>query len=226
MPTARIRSIEVVDASGLGDTQTFSLVVGDTNAAPVFTSTDVLKGTRGIKYRYPVTATDEDPGDQIRFSLLTSPTAMQVDALSGLITWTPTTEASPASVTMRVTDAAGATADRTLSIALTADALAPIVSVAASPQIVDPGQVVTLTVTATDDIGVNTTAFTINGSAVTLNANGQAAYTTGASGQYIAVATADDVAGNQATAQAPFAARDNSDTSGTLAMFDPTLFFR
>lgn len=210
----------VVDASGLGETQTFSLVVADVNAAPYFTSTDVLDGTRGIEYRYPVTATDEDFGDQIRFSLLTSPVPMQMDAVSGLITWTPTTEASPVSVTMRVTDASQATTERTISIALTADTLAPIVSVTASPQLVDPGEVVTLTVTATDDIGVSSTALTVNGSAVTLDANGQAVYTTGASGQYIAVATADDAAANQGTAQTAFAARDSSDTTPPFAALE------
>jgi serine protease AprX len=75
--------------------------------APVVTSTPVTSATQGQVYQYPVTATDPD-GDTLRFSLITAPSGMTIDATTGLILWTPdNAQVGSNSVELRVTDSTG-----------------------------------------------------------------------------------------------------------------------
>ncbi len=59
--------------------------------SPVITSTAVTAGIAGKKYSYEADATG---GPRPTFSLLSGPTGMTIDAATGLVTWTATTEGS------------------------------------------------------------------------------------------------------------------------------------
>jgi RHS repeat-associated protein len=88
------------------------------------------------------------------------------------------------------------------------DDTAPQVVLTIAPRTVPIGESVTLTVTATDDVGVTETTLEINGTPMTLDASGQLVFTPPALGTYTALATASDGAGNQASASETFRAVD------------------
>ena len=77
----------------------------------------------------------------------------------------------------------------------------PTVSISASKTSASPGESVTFTVTASDDVGIASTAFTFNGTAYTLNASNQVTVTMpSTAGTYTAQCTVTDAAGNSETA--------------------------
>lgn len=59
------------------------------NRPPVFTSAPITTATEGQLYSYDVEASDPDARDSVSFSLAVAPTGMTIDAISGLINWTP-----------------------------------------------------------------------------------------------------------------------------------------
>jgi hypothetical protein len=62
---------------------------GPTNQTPIITSTPITTATVGQAYSYDVEATDPD-GDTLTYFLVSSPTGMTINFLTGLIVWTPT----------------------------------------------------------------------------------------------------------------------------------------
>ncbi len=83
--------VRVTDSKGAATEQSWTIVVeSDTvNQAPKITSTpDSYFPLVGVEYQYQVLATDAN-GNQLTYSLLTSPTGMSIDPNTGLITWTP-----------------------------------------------------------------------------------------------------------------------------------------
>jgi YVTN family beta-propeller protein len=57
-----------------------------TNPIILITSTAIVKGKVGTPYSYPVKA-QSNVSDPIRYALVTAPTGMRIDSVSGLITW-------------------------------------------------------------------------------------------------------------------------------------------
>ena len=82
--------VEVQDTRGGIATQGFTVTVGAAlpNEPPDITSTPIYDSVADIAYRYQVIATDPN-GDLPRFTLLESPTGMQIDEFSGRVTWVP-----------------------------------------------------------------------------------------------------------------------------------------
>ena len=97
---------------GLGslDMQRFELdvsVLVEQNTAPSFTSVPVLEAVAGSSYQYGAEASDTN-GNALRFELSGSPAGMAIDALTGVVTWTPTLEQIGLhEVTIQVTDGHG-----------------------------------------------------------------------------------------------------------------------
>lgn len=86
---------------------------------PVFTSTPITTAKEGTVYAYAAFATDAD-GDSIAYSLVAAPAGMTIDAVSGLVNWTPSyLQAGSYNVTIRATDNGGLDADQgfTLTVA-------------------------------------------------------------------------------------------------------------
>ena len=89
------------------------------NAPPVFTSQPPLLWRAGTNYVYTPALTDAD-GDLSTFQLVQGPVTMECDTNTGTLTWLPgTNNLGPNAVTLRATDAHGATADQSFTLVVT-----------------------------------------------------------------------------------------------------------
>lgn len=99
---------------------TYDLVVlGQLNRDPEITSDPVVEALVGKPYRYQTQATDAD-GDVLSFALMVGPESLSVDAITGLLSWSPTTaDRGSATVVVEVRDGKGGTARQqfTLTVA-------------------------------------------------------------------------------------------------------------
>jgi len=110
----------VSDSKGEFDTAKVNVKVKAVNDAPRFTSTPVNTATVGALYTYDVDATDPDAGDTLAYSLTIKPTDMTIDAATGLIEWTPTSDqAGVNDVAVKVTDNGSAPASQTQPFTIT-----------------------------------------------------------------------------------------------------------
>ena len=145
---------------------------------------------------------------------------MSIDSLGRLV-WTP----KPANlgqtyaVTISVTDAQGATTTQTFALTIAQDTQAPQVSVFATQSQIEKGSTVTLVARATDNIQVAGLTLVVDGQPVTLDANGRATVTLTQVKQVSAIATARDLAGNQAQATTTVRVIDST------VPFNPNLTF-
>jgi parallel beta-helix repeat protein len=98
-------TIQVTDASGNSDTQTFTITVAEAaNMAPEITSTPVTTSTEGERYTYKVHAKDAD-NDTLTYVLTTGPDGMTMDEATGVIYWTPSgTQAGSHDIVITVSD--------------------------------------------------------------------------------------------------------------------------
>ncbi|MCH8063125.1 MAG: S8 family serine peptidase [Chloroflexi bacterium] len=132
-------TVRVTDAGLLFDTQAFVVTVANVNDAPQITSAAVTTATQDLLYSYDVDATDPDVGDTLTFSLDVSPPGMTIDAVTGLVQWTPdNSQVGLNDVTVRATDA-GSLFDTQAFVVTVAIAVEPDISVL--PATVDFGQV-------------------------------------------------------------------------------------
>jgi hypothetical protein len=92
----------------LSDTETISITVLETNAAPVLAAIGHKLVTAGSNLTFTATATDSDrPAQNLAFSLdAGAPAAASINPSSGVFTWTPSVGHAPTTnqVTIRVTD--------------------------------------------------------------------------------------------------------------------------
>jgi len=103
------------------------LDVGAGGSAPVFTSTPVTTATQDVPYSYTLTANDAD-GGTLSYALDVKPTGMSVDAVTGVISWSPSSAlVGTQAATARVTDPTGLFATQPFSIVV-ADANDPPVA--------------------------------------------------------------------------------------------------
>jgi hypothetical protein len=108
-------TVRVADPKSLFATQSFTITVALTAAAPVITSTPILTGRVGRAYRYDVNATDAN-GDTLTYSLVAPiPAGMTINSSTGLIRWTPTVRGT-FGVTVRATDPGGKFATQSFSV--------------------------------------------------------------------------------------------------------------
>jgi uncharacterized protein (TIGR03790 family) len=99
--------VEVTDGE-LIDTQSFNVTVTNLNDEPVITSTPITEAVEDESYTYDVDATDVDTGDVLTYSLDQAPPGMNIDSLSGVISWEPENEhVGDHQVVVRVTDMDG-----------------------------------------------------------------------------------------------------------------------
>ena len=125
-------TIEVTDGVDGSDQQSFTLVV--TNSLPAI-STDPITSTEvGRLYGYDVGAIDPTPSDEMTFSLLESPTAMTINARTGVINWIPAlVDIGTHPIKLRVEDPTGGMDQQsyTLEVVPTTGNQAPVITSAA-----------------------------------------------------------------------------------------------
>lgn len=85
-------SYTVSDGEFTSNTATVSLEIRRANRAPTILSTPPTVVGAGFAYRYPVLATDADPGDAVTLALDRGPSGMDMDA-AGIVRWSPTDSA-------------------------------------------------------------------------------------------------------------------------------------
>jgi hypothetical protein len=104
----------VEDAHGAADTQSYTLAVTVSNLPPEILSAPVVDGAVGQPYVYVVEAVDPN-GDPLTYSLEMAPVDMEIEAMTGIITWMPTTRGEVA-VVVRVQDGHGAAATQSYTL--------------------------------------------------------------------------------------------------------------
>ncbi len=114
--------VQVSDGKGGSAQQAFTVavtpVIVPQNHPPTITSTPVLTVVAGTPYSYDVEAFDAD-GDVLSYSLLTAPSNMHIDSLTGLISWQPTNgDIGNVQVDVLVSDGNGGSAEQTFTIAV------------------------------------------------------------------------------------------------------------
>ncbi|MFM9883539.1 MAG: N,N-dimethylformamidase beta subunit family domain-containing protein, partial [Burkholderiales bacterium] len=142
-----------------------------TNTSPQFTSTPVTFATVAVAYSYDVNATDAN-GDVLTYSLLQAPTGMTINALTGLIIWTPSSaQIGGQAIIVRVTDPGGLFATQPFTINVSAANIAP--QITSTPvTIATVGAAYSYDVNATDANGdVLTYSLTQSPAGMTINAN-------------------------------------------------------
>ncbi len=207
--TARV-DLEVRDSKGATATQRFAITVSAAiaNRPPTITSTPSPDARATREYRYDLDATDED-GDALVYSLISAPPGMQIDPATGLIRWTPVAEGK-VDVTARVADAK-AYVDQSWTITVNVAESTLKASVTATPQRIAPGGSVTLSLQYTGAAGAVTRALTVDGVPVSLDAKGEASFTSSVVGRHIVAGTVTDPY-DTATASTDFFVSDPSDT--------------
>jgi subtilase family serine protease len=116
-------SLRVSDAVGESDTQNFNLLISYQNKSPAITSQAPTRAYAGTIFRYQAIASDPDIGDTLSWSRTAGPTALNIDVLSGLVTWQVPVglEGQKISATIRVSDQSGAFAEQQLSLEILRD---------------------------------------------------------------------------------------------------------
>ncbi len=109
-------TVTVTDDDGGTDSDSFDVVVIAPNNVPSITSAPVTNAVEGSAYSYDVEATDID-GDTLSYALSTAPVGMTIDAVTGLIDWTPTTtQVGDNPVQVDVNDGRGGLTSQTFTI--------------------------------------------------------------------------------------------------------------
>jgi cellulose biosynthesis protein BcsQ len=95
----------VSDREGEADKAEVNVAVSKVNDAPEFTSRPMTIAMVNVLYSYDVDAKDPDSEDTLIYSLAARPGGMMIDAVTGLIQWTPTrTDEKTVEVVVRVED--------------------------------------------------------------------------------------------------------------------------
>ncbi|XZE22599.1 FG-GAP-like repeat-containing protein [Pirellulaceae bacterium SH449] len=120
-------SIRVSDGLGHFSTQTFSIAVaaGVSNLAPTIQSTAPGNAVVGQAYVYTLQGTDPE-GDSLTYSVRSAPAGFDIDAVSGVITWTPqTSDIGTVTIVLTASDPLGAVAVQSLQVDVRAANRAP-----------------------------------------------------------------------------------------------------
>ncbi|MCL6584332.1 MAG: putative Ig domain-containing protein [bacterium] len=215
--------VQVADGRGGMASQEFIIDVAEVvNNPPIIISLPVTSGKEGELYQYDVEAKDADSGDTLTYSLIKFPAGMVIDAATGLITWTPTkAQIGDNDVAVQVADGRGGTDQQSFNIKVEAiapvqDYTRPAVEVTVVPEAAQVGETVTITIVATDNIGIISRELIVNGEPVPIDASGKATYSSAVAGVFTAVAKARDAAGWEGQDKKEFRFHSLGDTTSPV----------
>ena len=192
--------LKATDPSGLAAFQTWTLTVKGPNTPPQITTSPVTSVIAEGIYRCDVDAIDAE--DAVHFELIGAPAGMDFDPVTGQIVWhTSDTSIGSYPLTVNAIDERGAVDSQSFVLVVSPDTQAPQVTISLSHNVISPGDSITITVNAIDNVSVIARTLTVNGSVLTLNADHAAVYTAIAPGLPTIIATAVDPQGNVGTDQ-------------------------
>jgi hypothetical protein len=143
----------VSDGHGGLDTGSVYVSVAYTNTPPTLGAIVNDTINQGVQLSVAGTGADTDAGDILTYSLVTAPTAMAINASTGLITWTPTNadvQVAAYTVTVHVKDKFNASpADRTFTVTVNNVNDAPVLATILAKTI-EEDSLFTVTASATD----------------------------------------------------------------------------
>jgi RHS repeat-associated protein/uncharacterized repeat protein (TIGR01451 family) len=118
LPGTYRAQLVVRDSFGVASVADSAVVTAvTTNRAPLFVTTPARAALIEQPYTYDADAIDPDAGDELTFSLATSPAGMTIDGSTGVISWTPAADqAGQQNVVLRVQDAGGLFATQAVSL--------------------------------------------------------------------------------------------------------------
>lgn len=120
----------VADNRGGVGGQTYNMLVqaDPPNAPPVITSLPPLVSTADVLYEYQIEANDPE-GTVLVFSLAVGPAGMSIDAVTGLVNWTPTVAlAGLHDMEVAVADADGGTGSQAYTVAVNVSNQRPVLN--------------------------------------------------------------------------------------------------
>ncbi|MHB8861524.1 MAG: putative Ig domain-containing protein [Pirellulaceae bacterium] len=192
--------VTAADPAGNVGFQSYTLRVRAVNRAPLITSAPVTVAEPGVLYHYDLLASDQD-GDPLTYTLVAGPAGAAMDGL-GRVTWVPgLADIGLHHVSLRVADGFGEAAVQDYDIQVNPDSQAPKVSLLLTVNSTHLGEPVTVLVSTTDNVGVESFTLTANGVSVPLDSGGGGTLPADQPGPVTLVATAVDAAGNIGSAQ-------------------------
>ena len=164
-PSTNLVAVRVTDDGlpPLSDTKNFNVVVTASSSGPVLSLRTNQFITEGTLLSLVLTASAPDPGTTNAYSLVSGPPGMVVSPAKGVLTWTPTERDGPGTNLVTVSVSDGGTPPlgdtRTFKVVVYEVNSAPVLA-AIPDQTVNEGELLNLTVTATDpDIPANTLTY-------------------------------------------------------------------
>ena len=144
-PDIGVYDFTVIVSDGiLNATESFILIIDIADVAPRISTTSLPSGTSGIAYTYPIKATDDNSGDTLTYSIISS--ELEINPVNGNITWDDPITGTYA-VTVEVSD--GIFKSDSTFIFHVAENIAPIITPINDQQII-VGVPYTLHVNASD----------------------------------------------------------------------------
>ena len=125
-------TVKVTDSAGASDEKTFTLTINNINDTPEFTFTAPTSTDEDAAFSYQLTANDIDADvveETLTYEVVSAPSWMTMSS-SGLMTGTPTNDdVGTYEVTVRVTDSAGLSDEKTFTLTVNNVNDAPIIEV-------------------------------------------------------------------------------------------------
>ncbi len=165
--------LSVTDTAGNVAYQRFSIVAQLPNSPPAIQSSPELQTIAGSRYIYDINAIDPDD-DVLAYELVAAPSGMTIDRF-GRIQWeTKASHIGSHAISIQVKDVLGATAVQNYVLSILADSVPPRVALSVAESPATLGDVVTIFVSATDNVAVESLVLTADGIPVPIDSNGAA----------------------------------------------------
>jgi hypothetical protein len=148
-------------------TNSFSVAVREVNRAPAITPPATQTVNELTLLTAPSTANDPDlPANGLTFALVSGPTGLEVNAINGIVTWTPGEAQGPATRTIRVsvtdTGVPPLAATGSFTVVVNEVNVAPVFAVAQANRMIGEMTLLTVTNVATDaDLPINALTYTL-----------------------------------------------------------------
>ncbi|QGJ71800.1 Hypothetical protein PBC10988_35090 [Planctomycetales bacterium 10988] len=205
----------VSDHDGGTAQQAFWLEVLPPNNAPTIDS-GTVEVTAGNELVYDLQASDPD-GDLLRFGLLNPLKQIRVSPDKGQLFWlTNNGDIGVYEAIVQAIDSRGDSDQATITINVVADADPPEVGITLNNYVAQPGEVITVFVSAQDNVGIESLQLTADGQVVPLDPQHQYHFLSSTPGLTTFEVTATDPSGNTATATTTLRTLDPNDTTAPL----------